>query len=82
MKTTLALDAKKRITLGKLVDSEDTHAFQASVKSNGDIILKPMTSIPTSELWLYKNKKALKSVQKGLAEKGSISRGSFSKYVK
>ena len=82
MNTTLTIDSKKRITLGKLIDSEDIHAFKATVKSNGDIVLKPMTTIPTSELWLYKNKKALKSVQKGLTEKGSVSRGSFSKHIK
>ena len=82
MNTTLTLDSKKRVTLGKLIQSDDTHTFQATVKSNGDIVLRPMTSIPTRELWLYKNKKALKSVQQGLTEEGTVSRGSFAKHGK
>lgn len=43
-----------------------------------------MAKIPAREAWLYKNLKALKSVQKGLnqAEKGSIKKlnKDFSKY--
>jgi hypothetical protein len=82
MDTTLILDSKKRITLGKLLQFEDTQSVQATVKKNGDILLKPMTSIPTRELWLYKNKKTFNSVQRGLSQKGTVDRGSFAKYAK
>ena len=82
MDTTLILDSKKRVTLGKLLQFEDTQSVQATVKTNGDIVLKPMTSIPTRELWLYKNKKAFNSVKRGLSQKGTVDRGSFAKYAK
>jgi len=67
------LDSKNRITLsGKilksLVKKMKFDAFQVFLGKNGDILLRPTISIPSSEAWLYKNKKALKSVEKGLEE--------------
>ncbi len=82
MDTTLILDSKKRVTLRKLLQFEGTQSLQAILKKNGDILLKPMTSIPARELWLYKDKKAFNSVQKGLSQKGTVNRGSFAKYAK
>jgi hypothetical protein len=70
-KTTLSIDNKNRITVTKLLKFDETKSFTAKVKENGDIILKPMISInvPAREVWLYKNKEALESVKKGLAQK-------------
>jgi hypothetical protein len=48
---------------------------------NGDILLKPMASIPARELWLYQNQDALASVRRGLSQKGTIDRGSFAQYI-
>jgi hypothetical protein len=79
--TTLIMDSKKRVSLRKLLQFDNVQSLEATVQSNGNIVLKPMTSIPAREQWLYKNKKALKSVQKGLEQKGTISRGSFAKYA-
>jgi hypothetical protein len=51
----------------------------------GQIILDPQVTIPVSEAWLFENKNALDSVDRGMAEaaKGQlIDRGSFAKYAK
>ena len=79
---TLTLDAKKRISLSKLLKFNEVSSVTASILENGNILLRPMASIPAQELWLHRNPKALASVKKGLAQKGTIDRGSFSKYAK
>jgi hypothetical protein len=63
----LRLDVKKRITLGKLAATEVT-SYDAELKENGDIILRPKVEIPAEELWLWKNKEAMASVQRGLED--------------
>lgn len=78
---TLTLDAKMRISLTKLLKGfSGVDSVKARVMENGDILLKPMTSIPARELWLYQNKEHLDSVKRGLSQKGSIDRGTFSQY--
>lgn len=72
----MVLDSKNRVTLGKeVIDKikEITHAqeissFNAHLTNEGDVVLKPMSTIPAKEMWLWKNKKALASVEKGLKE--------------
>lgn len=80
----LTLDARKRISLGKLLPNYDVSSFRAYTEGN-KIILEPMTEIPAHELWLYKNPKAYESVQRGLdqAEKGKTRKlnKDFSKFV-
>jgi hypothetical protein len=66
----LKLDAKKRITLGKLAPDE-VSSYDAEIKENGVIILHPKVEIPAEELWLFKNKPALESVKKGIEESAS-----------
>ena len=61
----LKIDAKKRITIGKLVPDEVT-SFDAEVKENGVIILHPKVEIPAEELWLFRNKEAWAAVQRGI----------------
>ena len=78
---TLTLDSKKRISLTKLLRFKGVSSVKASVMENGDIVLKPMSSIPARELWLYQNKEALDSVRRGLSQEGEIDRGSFARYV-
>ena len=79
----LTLDARKRISLAKLLPNYDVSSIRAY--NEGDkIILEPMAEIPAHELWLYKNPKALKEVQEGLqqSKEGKIrKRGSFAKYA-
>ncbi len=75
-------DAKGRITLGTLAKGVDS--FTVSQNKDGDIVLRPMASIPARELWLYQNKKALKSVLQGIKEIGEgkhTTRRSYAKYA-
>lgn len=67
MKKTLYLDGKKRITLGKLISKETTF-FEVEKKPDGTLILKQKSDLPENELWIYKNKKALKSLKNGLKD--------------
>ncbi len=62
---TKVVDSKGRIALGSrfvgrtvIVDDSDPER----------IVITPAVVIPESEAWLYRNKKALNSVRKGLAE--------------
>ena len=77
----LMMDARKRISLAKLLPNYDVSSFRAY--TDGDkIILEPMAEIPARELWLYKNPEALKDVQEGLkqSKEGKVrKRGSFAK---
>lgn len=79
---TVQPDSKGRITLGKLAKGVDN--FTVLEGESGDIILRPMVSIPAREMWLYQNKKALKSVLQGIKEIGEgkyTTRGDYSKYI-
>lgn len=79
----LNLDARKRVSLAKLLNNIDVHTVKAYTK-NGKIILEPMAEIPAHELWLHMNPEALRDVQEGLkqAREGKVQkRGSFAKYV-
>jgi len=78
---TLSLDSKNRISLSKLLKFKGVRSVKASILENGDILLKPMASIPARELWLYENKEALESVKRGLSQEGTIDRGSFAQYA-
>ena len=59
-------DSKHRVTLGSI--PLKAHHFKIYVNEVGQIILDPQMSIPASEIWLFKNKKALASVVRGLAD--------------
>lgn len=80
----LTLDARKRVSLAKLLPDYDVCSFRAYTEG-GKIILEPMTEVPAHELWLYKNPKVYQSVQRGLdqAEKGKIKKlnKDFSKFI-
>ena len=77
-------DAKKRVVLPNALVQKDIiyHIYYNSV---GQILLDPQVTIPASELWLFENKEALASVDRGMLESLSgktIKRGSFAKYTK
>ena len=75
-----SLDSKKRITLKNKVMKEPplSHmkidALEILLGNEGDILLRPMTNIPSKELWIYQNPVVLNRIQKGLqdAREGKI----------
>lgn len=57
-------DSKNRVVLKGPV----ARHYQIYRNEAGQIILDPQVMIPASEAWLFKNKKALASVRRGLEE--------------
>lgn len=72
--TTKTVDDRKRITLGELI--KNSKRIRLYKNKRGEILLIPVVEIPVSEIWLFQNKEALKSVQKGMQEasEGRISK--------
>jgi len=67
------LDSKKRLSIGEKLSRyisklKGTNEFEVYYGDEGDILLRPMVSIPLREAWIYKNPAALKLVRKGLHE--------------
>ena len=73
-------DSRRRVNLPKALVGKDI-MYHIYVNSSGQILLDPQITIPASELWLFKNKKALARMDRGIAEGKSINLGSFAKYV-
>ena len=68
-------DAKKRVVLPKsaILEGVTYHVYQNRI---GQIILDPQVTIPTSEVWLFKDPDAIASVRRGLddAANGRVSK--------
>jgi hypothetical protein len=60
-------DAKKRVMISRAV-AEPGVTYHIYANEIGQIILDPQVSIPASEVWLYRDKEAKESVDKGLKE--------------
>jgi len=63
------VDKRGRITISKSLEKlpEEVEEFEIYVKED-EIILKPLVRIPAKEAWLFKDKSALNSLLKGLAD--------------
>ena len=71
---TRTIDERKRLTIGELLG--DFKRVRLYENDRGEILLQPVVEIPAAELWLFQNRKAFESVQKGLVE---ASQGKISK---
>ena len=76
----LTIDAKKRVSLTKLLPPGNIRSVRAYTEGNR-IVLEPMMEVPIEEAWLFENKDAFKKVLTGLSQEGSVKRGSFAKYA-
>lgn len=65
-------DSRKRVALGRALEDLEDPSFNVYKDEAGRIILEPHVSIPASEAWLFRNRKALDSVRRGLDD---LSRG-------
>ncbi len=74
---TRTIDSRNRLTIGELV--QGLKRVRVYKNKLGEILIKPVIEIPASELWLFQNKEAFESVQKGLKEmsEGRISKLKF-----
>ena len=71
---TRTIDGRQRLTLGELL--KGFKRVRLYKNGLGEILIQPVIEIPASELWLFQNKEAFSSVQKGLkdASEGKISK--------
>ena len=70
---TRPLDSKHRITMGgklqKLMAGKmKIDSYQVFVGKEGDILLRPAVSVPSSEAWVYRNPKVIGKIRQGLKE--------------
>ena len=76
-------DAKGRICIGK--PAAGVVGYQRVDEPDGKIVLTPMAAVPANEVWLYQNKEALESVQRGISQSkaGKVTKwGSFAVHAK
>jgi len=59
------VDSKGRIVLDKEYAGS---TMLVDRREDGTIVLRPAVTVPAEEAWLWRNKKALAMVQKGLSE--------------
>ena len=71
---TRSIDSRNRLTIGELAGG--FNRVRLYKNKLGEILLKPIVEIPASELWLFQNKEALESVQRGIKD---LSEGNLSK---
>lgn len=64
------LDAQGRLSLKRVVRpiGEDVESFDVYLHADGSIVLQPKISVPAREAWLFKNRAALESVRRGIAQ--------------
>lgn len=82
LKSEIQPDERGRVTIGQ--DVVGGQRYRVLVNANGQILLDPVVTIPTSELWLLRNGAAFESVIRGVtqARAGNVkSLGSFSQFT-
>jgi hypothetical protein len=67
------IDSKNRITISekilkKISGRNRINQFQVLVGQEGDILLRPLTTIPSREAWIYEKPELIKQIRKGLQE--------------
>lgn len=71
---TRTMDDRNRLTLGEIF--KGYKRVRLYKNDRGEVLLQPVVEIPASELWLFQNKDALESIQRGLkdASEGKITK--------
>ena len=67
------IDSKNRITIGqkilkKVSGQNKVNQFQVFIGQDGDILLRPLTAIPSREAWIYEKPEVIKQIRQGLQE--------------
>ena len=69
-----SIDQRHRLILPLIQGTAEIKRVKIYINSQGEVLIRPVVEIPASEMWLYRNKKALASVKRGLeqAAKGEV----------
>jgi len=69
-----SVDQRHRLVLPMVRGISEIKRVKIYINSRGEVLIRPVVEIPASEMWLYRNKKALASVKRGLDEaaKGEV----------
>ncbi len=83
---TVSMDDKQRICLTRVLSKDERENFNSFriYRQEGKIVLEPVAQVPEKDHWIYKDRKALASLMKGIkdAEEGRLhDLGSFAKYA-
>ena len=65
VKGAVSADDRGRVALGP---TQKSATYAVARKDFGQILLTPVTSIPTHELWIHQNPAALAAVMQGIVE--------------
>jgi len=74
LKDVKSLDKRNRVSIGAEIiriierNFDKVDSFKIFLGEDGDILLRPAVNIPSRELWLYKNPKAMNMVRRGLKD--------------
>ncbi len=68
------IDERQRVCIGDIM--KGFSRVQIYQNKSGEILIRPVVEIPASEAWLFKNKKALEDVRRGLeaVKSGKVSK--------
>ena len=68
-----SIDTKNRITIGEKIikrisGQNKVSQFQVFIGQYGDILLRPLTAIPSREAWIYEKPELIGQIRQGLQE--------------
>lgn len=63
-----SVDQRRRLVLPMVQGAHEIKRVRVYMNSQGEVLIKPVVEIPVAEIWLYRNKKALASVKRGLEQ--------------
>ena len=62
------VDQRHRLVLPVVQGAPQIKRVRVYMNSQGEVLIRPVVEIPVAEMWLYRNKKALASVRRGLEQ--------------
>lgn len=68
-----SIDTKNRITIGEKIikrisGQNKVSQFQIFIGQDGDILLRPLTAIPSREAWIYEKPELIGQIRQGLQD--------------
>ena len=71
-KATVNMDDKQRICLTRVLSKDERENFSSFriYREKGKIVLEPVAQVPEKDHWIYKDRKALASLMKGIKDAG------------